>query len=85
LRKPLFSLADKDIESDPTQAQLETIPAGQRKDFLWQRLRSKRTIQALEEMIRPELRILYLSPDHGSLFSALSLVRPVKGMGVDRK
>jgi hypothetical protein len=86
LLKPLFSFAGKGIEFDPTQAQLEAIPAGQRADFLLQqRMRFEPTIETPHGLTQAEIRILYLWPDEGSLTPALSLVRLGRGkmMGVD--
>jgi hypothetical protein len=86
LLKPLFSFAGKGIQFDPTQAQLEAIPAGKRKDFLLQhRMRFEHTIETPHGLTQAEIRILYLWPDGGSLTPALSLVRLGRGkmMGVD--
>ncbi len=86
LLKPLFSFAGKGIQFDPTQAQLEAIPKGQRADFLLQqRMRFVPTIETPHGLTQAEIRILYLWPDGGSLTPALSLVRLGRGkmMGVD--
>jgi hypothetical protein len=86
LLKPLFSFAGKGIEFEPTQAQLEAIPAESRKDFLLQqRMRFAHTIETPHGMTQAEIRILYLWPDSGELTPALSLVRLGRGkmMGVD--
>jgi hypothetical protein len=86
LLKPLFSFAGKGIQFDPTQTQLEAIPADLRKDFLLQqRMRFERTIETPHGLTQAEIRILYLWPDGGNLTPALSLVRLGRGkmMGVD--
>jgi hypothetical protein len=86
LLKPLFSFAGKGIQFDPTQAQLEEIPAERRADFLMQqRMRFAPTIETPHGLTQAEIRILYLWPDGGSLTPALSLVRLGRGkmMGVD--
>ena len=86
LLKPLFSFAGKGIQFDPTQAQLEAIPAGKRGEFLLQqRMRFEHTIETPHGLTQAEIRILYLWPDGGSLTPAISLVRLGRGrmMGVD--
>jgi hypothetical protein len=86
LLKPLFSFAGKGIQFDPTQAQLEAIPVGSRRDFLvQQRMHFAPTIETPHGLTQAEIRILYLWPDGGSLTPVLSLVRLGRGkmMGVD--
>jgi hypothetical protein len=86
LLKPLFSFAGKGIEFDPTQAQLEAIPADQRSGYLLQqRMRFEPTIETPFGMTQAEIRILYLWPDRGTLRPVLPLVRLGRGkmMGVD--
>jgi len=86
LLKPLFSFAGKGIQFDPTQAQLEAIPAGQRANFLLQqRMHFEPTIVTPHGLTQAEIRILYLWPDAGRLTPVLSLVRLGRGkmMGVD--
>lgn len=86
LLKPLFSFAGKGIQFDPTQAQLESIPANRRSDYLLQqRMRFEHTIDTPCGMTQAEIRILYLWPDDGVLTPALPLVRLGRGkmMGVD--
>jgi hypothetical protein len=86
LLKPLFSFAGKGIQFDPTHAQLEAIPRGQRAEFLLQqRMHFEPIIETPHGMTQAEIRILYLWPDAGSLTPALSLVRLGRGkmMGVD--
>jgi hypothetical protein len=86
LLKPLFSFAGKGIQFEPTQAQLESIPAPERHGFLLQqRMRFEPTIETPHGLTQAEIRILYLWPDGGSLTPVLSLVRLGRGkmMGVD--
>ena len=86
LLKPLFSFAGKGIQFDPTQAQLEAVPADQRGDFLLQqRMNFVPTIETPFGLTQAEIRILYLWPDGGELTPTLSLVRLGRGkmMGVD--
>ena len=86
LLKPLFSFAGKGIQFDPTQAQLEAIPAHERRGYLLQqRMRFVPTIETPHGLTQAEIRILYLWPDRGTLTPALSLVRLGRGkmMGVD--
>jgi hypothetical protein len=86
LLKPLFSFAGKGIQFDPTQAQLEAIPAAERPGFLLQqRMHFEPTIETPYGLTQAEIRILYLWPDGGELTPAISLVRLGRGkmMGVD--
>jgi len=86
LLKPLFSFAGKGIQFDPTQADLEAIPAPKRHEFLLQqRMRFEHTIETPHGLTQAEVRILYLWPERGRLTPALSLVRLGRGkmMGVD--
>jgi hypothetical protein len=86
LLKPLFSFAGKGIQFDPTQDQLEAIPAEQRAGYLLQqRMRFEPTIETPFGMTQAEIRILYLWPDRGTLRPVLPLVRLGRGkmMGVD--
>jgi hypothetical protein len=86
LLKPLFSYAGKGIQFDPTQGQLEAIPADQRPDYLLQqRMHFVPSIETPHGLTQAEIRILYLWPDGGVLTPALSLVRLGRGkmMGVD--
>jgi hypothetical protein len=86
LLKPLFSFAGKGIQFDPTQVQLEAIPAGKRGEFLLQqRMRFEHTIETPHGLTQAEIRILYLWPDGGCLTPVISLVRLGRGkmMGVD--
>jgi hypothetical protein len=86
LLKPLFSFAGKGIVFDPTQAELEAIPAARRGDFLLQqRMHFEPTIETPCGPTQAEIRILYLWPDGGRLTPTLALVRLGRGkmMGVD--
>ncbi len=86
LLKPLFSFAGKGIQFEPTQAQLEQIPAAQRGSFLLQqRMNFEPTVETPHGITQAEIRILYLWPDGGKLTSVLPLVRLGRGkmMGVD--
>jgi hypothetical protein len=86
LLKPLFSFAGKGIQFDPTQAQIEAIPAAMRAGFLLQqRMSFVPTIETPHGLTQAEIRILYLWPDGGSLTPVLTLVRLGRGkmMGVD--
>jgi len=86
LLKPLFSFAGKGIQFEPTQAQLEEIPAERRAGFIvQQRMDFVPTIDTPYGLTQAEIRILYLWPDNESLTPALSLVRLGRGkmMGVD--
>jgi hypothetical protein len=86
LLKPLFSFAGKGIQFDPTHAQLLAIPPERRGDFLLQeRMSFVPTIETPFGLTQFEIRILYLWPDGGELFPAISLARLGRGrmMGVD--
>ena len=86
LLKPLFSFAGKGIQFDPTQAQLESIPAHARGEFLLQqRMSFVPTIETPHGLTQAEIRILYVWPDDGALTPVISLVRLGRGkmMGVD--
>ena len=86
LLKPLFSFAGKGIQFEPTQAELEAIPAERRGDYLLQqRMSFVPNIDTPFGMTQAEIRILYLWPDDGILTPVLPLVRLGRGkmMGVD--
>ena len=86
LLKPLFSFAGKGIVFEPTQAQLEEIPATDRSSYLLQqKMYFVPTIETPHGLTQAEFRILYLWPDGGALTPAFSLVRLGRGkmMGVD--
>jgi hypothetical protein len=86
LLKPLFSFAGKGIQFDPSQSELEAIPAEQRSGYLLQqRMSFVPTIDTPHGLTQAEFRVLYMWPDGGKLTPALSLVRLGRGkmMGVD--
>ena len=86
LLKPLFSFAGKGIQFDPTHAQLEAIPPGERVSYLLQqRMTFVPTVETPFGPTQAEIRILYLWPDGGQLTPVLPLVRLGRGrmMGVD--
>jgi len=86
LLKPLFSFAGKGIQFDPTEGELEAIPAASRREYLLQqRMNFVPTIETPHGLTQAEIRILYLWPDHTTLTPVLSLVRLGRGkmMGVD--
>ncbi len=86
LLKPLFSFAGKGIVFEPTQAELEAIPADERSGYLLQqRMRFMPTIDTPQGMTQAEFRILYVWPDGDALTPAITLVRLGRGkmMGVD--
>jgi hypothetical protein len=86
LLKPLFSFAGKGIQFEPTQGQLEAIPAAERAGYLLQqRMSFVPTIETPQGLTQAEFRILYIWPDGGELTPTLSLVRLGRGkmMGVD--
>lgn len=86
LLKPLFSFAGKGIVFEPTQSELEAIPAEQRKLYLLQqRMTFVPTIDTPFGMTQAEIRILYLWPEDGILTPVMPLIRLGRGkmMGVD--
>jgi len=86
LLKPLFSFAGKGIQFAPSRLELETIPEGERGNYLLQeRMHFVPTIETPHGLTQAEVRILYLWPDGGELNPALPLVRLGRGkmMGVD--
>ena len=86
LLKPLFSFAGKGIQFDPTHAQLQAIPPGQRANYLLQqRMTFVPTVETPFGPTQAEIRILYLWPDGGQIIPVLPLIRLGRGrmMGVD--
>jgi hypothetical protein len=86
LLKPLYSFAGKGIQFAPTDDDLKAIPAADRHHYLLQeRVTFESVIQTPYGLTQPEIRIMYLWPDGGSLQPAISLVRLGRGlmMGVD--
>ncbi|HVZ84776.1 MAG TPA: hypothetical protein VG893_13965 [Terracidiphilus sp.] len=86
LLKPLFSFAGKGIVFEPSQAELEAIPAEEREGYLLQqRMQFVSTVETPRGLTQAEFRILYVWPDGGALTPAITLVRLGRGrmMGVD--
>jgi len=78
--KPLFSFAGQGIRFAPSEADLNAIPPAQRPQYLLQkRIDFARVIETPQGPTQPEIRILYLWPDGGSLDPVLSLVRLGRG------
>jgi hypothetical protein len=86
LLKPLYSFAGKGIQFAPTDADLNSIPAGDRSLYLIQeRVNFEPTIETPYGPTQAEIRIMYLWPDGESMQPAIALVRLGRGlmMGVD--
>ncbi|HEY9125923.1 MAG TPA: hypothetical protein VIM62_02295 [Acidobacteriaceae bacterium] len=86
LLKPLFSFAGKGIQFAPSRLELESIPEGERKNYLLQqRMHFVPTIETPHGLTQAEIRILYVWPDGGKLTPLIPLVRLGRGrmMGVD--
>jgi len=86
LLKPLFSFAGKGIRFDPTQGELEQVPADRRAGFLLQqRMRFEPTIETPHGLTQAEIRILYLWPGRWQPDARLvaGAAGPRKMMGVD--
>ncbi len=84
--KPLFSFAGKGIQFAPSDEDLAAIPPRGRHNYLLQqRVKFENVIETPHGLTQPEIRILYLWPDGGSLEPVLPLVRLGRGkmMGVD--
>jgi hypothetical protein len=84
--KPLYSFAGKGIQFAPGEAEMRSIPASERHDYLLQeRVQFEPTILTPEGMTQAEIRILYVWPDGKGLTPMTSLVRMGRGlmMGVD--
>jgi hypothetical protein len=84
--KPLYSFAGKGIQFEPSDAELEAIPAEERHGYLLQeRVHFEPVIRTPEGMTQAEIRILYAWPDGGRMRPMTSLVRMGRGlmMGVD--
>jgi hypothetical protein len=84
--KPLYSFAGKGIQFAPTDADLASIPAAERHNYLLQeRVQFEPVIRTPEGMTQAEIRILYAWPDAGGMTPLISLVRMGRGlmMGVD--
>jgi hypothetical protein len=84
--KPLYSFAGTGIKFDPTQAEVDAIPAEQRPNYiLQQRMRFEPVIKTPHGMTQAEIRIMYVWPEGGKLAPVLPLLRMGRGimMGVD--
>ena len=84
--KPLYSFAGKGVQFAPTDAELEAIPAEERRNYLLQeRVKFEHTIATPEGMTQAEVRILYVWPVGKAMVPMTALVRMGRGlmMGVD--
>lgn len=84
--KPLYSFAGRGIVFEPSQQELDSIPAEQRHQFLLQqRVQFEPIIETPHGLTQAEIRFLYIWPEHGELLPLLTLVRMGRGkmMGVD--
>jgi hypothetical protein len=84
--KPLYSFAGLGIKFNPTQADVDAIPVGQRHHYMLQeRIRFEPVIETPHGMTQAEIRIMYVWPDGGEITPVLPLLRMGRGimMGVD--
>jgi hypothetical protein len=84
--KPLYSFAGLGIKFNPTQADVDAIPVGQRQHYMLQeRIRFEPVIETPHGMTQAEIRIMYVWPDGGEITPVLPLLRMGRGimMGVD--
>ena len=84
--KPLYSFAGVGIKFNPTQADVDAIPAEQRPHYMLQeRMRFEPVIETPHGMTQAEIRIMYVWPEGGELMPVLPLLRMGRGimMGVD--
>jgi hypothetical protein len=84
--KPLYSFAGLGIKFNPTQADVDAIPAEQRSHYMLQeRMRFEPVIETPHGMTQAEIRIMYVWPEDGELTPVLPLLRMGRGimMGVD--
>jgi hypothetical protein len=84
--KPLYSFAGIGIKFDPTQADVDAIPAEQRPNYiLQQRMRFEPVIETPHGITQAEIRIMYVWPEGGEITPVLPLLRMGRGimMGVD--
>lgn len=84
--KPLYSFAGKGIVFEPSQQELDSIPAADQENYLLQeRVSFAPVIDTPFGPTQAEVRILYLWPEEGNLVPVLTLVRMGRGkmMGVD--
>jgi hypothetical protein len=84
--KPLYSFAGTGIKFNPTQADVNAIPAEQRANYiLQQRMRFEPVIETPAGITQAEIRIMYVWPEGGEITPVLPLLRMGRGimMGVD--
>jgi hypothetical protein len=84
--KPLYSFAGVGIKFNPTQADVDAIPAEQRHHYMLQeRMRFEPVIETPHGMTQAEIRIMYVWPEGGEITPVLPLLRMGRGimMGVD--
>jgi hypothetical protein len=84
--KPLYSFAGLGIKFNPTQADVDAIPVGQRHHYMLQeRIRFEPVIETPHGMTQAEIRIMYVWPEGGEIAPVLPLLRMGRGimMGVD--
>jgi hypothetical protein len=84
--KPLYSFAGLGIKFNPTQADVDAIPAEQRSHYMLQeRMRFEPVIKTPHGMTQAEIRIMYVWPEDGEITPVLPLLRMGRGimMGVD--
>jgi hypothetical protein len=84
--KPLYSFAGLGIKFNPTQADVDAIPAEQRPHYMLQeRMRFEPVIGTPHGMTQAEIRIMYVWPEDGEITPVLPLLRMGRGimMGVD--
>jgi hypothetical protein len=84
--KPLYSFAGLGIKFNPTQADVDAIPAEQRPHYMLQeRMRFEPVIETPHGMTQAEIRIMYVWPEDGEITPVLPLLRMGRGimMGVD--
>jgi hypothetical protein len=84
--KPLYSFAGLGIKFNPTQADVDTIPAEQRHQYMLQeRMRFEPVIDTPHGLTQAEIRIMYVWPEGQELMPVLPLLRMGRGimMGVD--
>ena len=84
--KPLYSFAGTGIKFNPTQADVDAIPAEQRPNYILQeRMRFEPVIETPHGLTQAEIRIMYVWPEGGEIRPVLPLLRMGRGimMGVD--
>jgi hypothetical protein len=84
--KPLYSFAGLGIKFNPTQADVDAIPAEQRPHYMLQeRMRFEPVIETPHGATQAEIRIMYVWPEDGEITPVLPLLRMGRGimMGVD--